>query len=413
MNATTEIREPQSAAVLRPQFPVLDAMRAVGALLVVLTHVGFWAGAYANHGYFGVLLARADVGVAIFFVLSGFLLSMPWLSSAALDRRPPGLGRYAWKRALRIFPIYLVTVVIALSLLHDNADLGWRDWLKTFAMLNIYLDPHLPAGLTQMWSLATELAFYVVLPLLMWLATSPRLTRGPQQLRPRRVALLLLVMVGITVCWYQWWSAMVPSASTGPVNEWLPATLDWFAAGVALALLFETVRFRGPHGRVSRPILTLARHPGVCWMLATGLVLVAATPLAGPTMLAAPSATQALTKNLLYMVIATLVILPGVFAQPGTTYTKVFSQRHLRRLGLISYGIFCLHLPILHFVMWSTGFELFRGNFWPILGLTVVLSVVAAEVAYRLIEEPFMRLRALGRSTKDPASTQPSATNAT
>ena len=75
---------------LAETFPVLDTMRAVGALAVLTTHVAFWAGDYQRHGAWGSFLARLDVGVAIFFVLSGFLLSRPspavWLPSG--DARP-------------------------------------------------------------------------------------------------------------------------------------------------------------------------------------------------------------------------------------------------------------------------------------------------------------------------------------
>ena len=72
-----------------PTFPLLDTMRAVGALCVLTTHAAFWAGDYTRHGTWGTVLARLDVGVAIFFVLSGFLLSRPWLPA----RRPTGRPR--------------------------------------------------------------------------------------------------------------------------------------------------------------------------------------------------------------------------------------------------------------------------------------------------------------------------------
>ena len=76
---------------MAPEFPVLDTLRAVGALAVLTTHAAFWSGDYTQHGVWGTLLARLDVGVAIFFVLSGFLLV------AALPR--PGRGRPARPRS--------------------------------------------------------------------------------------------------------------------------------------------------------------------------------------------------------------------------------------------------------------------------------------------------------------------------
>lgn len=63
--------------------PRLDGLRAIAATLVVLTHSGFLSGQYYN-GQVGAFLARSDVGVPIFFALSGFLLSRGWA------RRSPG-----------------------------------------------------------------------------------------------------------------------------------------------------------------------------------------------------------------------------------------------------------------------------------------------------------------------------------
>lgn len=406
---TADTRTPEVAH--NPQFPALDTMRAIGALGVVITHVGFWAGIYTSQGYVGVLVARADVGVALFFVLSGFLLSRPWLSSARMRRSSPGTGRYFWKRALRIIPIYVITAVIALALLTDNQDRGPLNWVSTLLMLNIYLEQHLPAGLTQMWSLATEVAFYLVLPLLMWLVTS--LGKGRRELRTWRVLALVATTFVITIGWQLSWSQLVPGSDVRPTLQWLPAMLNWFGIGIAFALLYELGQTTRAPGRIRRAVLALAASPGVCWTAAAGVLLIAATPLTGPTMLVAPSASESLTKNLLYAAFASLMILPGIFAAPGSTFHRVMSQRLLRRLGHVSYGLFCLHLPILHFVMWIAGYELFQGHFWQILALTLALSVAAAELAYRWVEEPFMRLKGWRRrpSATPAESTAPSTSN--
>lgn len=388
-----------------PVFPVLDTMRAVGAFGVLLTHVAFWAGSYTTHGYVGVLLARADVGVALFFVLSGFLLSRPWLAAARTGAPSPALGRYFWKRALRILPVYVLAVVIALGLIRANADLGLRDWVRTLLMLDIYTRPNLPHGLTQMWSLATEVAFYLVLPALMW-ALAP----GSRRLTPGRVIAGVGVMFVVTIGWHLSWAAHVPGAAGRATLQWLPAMVNWFGLGILLALLYELQQSDAQAGRVRRTVMTLASQPGTCWTLAVGILLVAATPLSGPTMLAAPTPSESLTKTLLYGFIAALLILPGVFANPAGHYARALSHPRLRRLGHISYGLFCLHLPVLHFVMWVTGYELFQGHFWQILVLTLVLSLLAAELSYRLVEEPAMRLRGLGRP-RAVATTPPKASN--
>ena len=181
---------------LAPLFPMLDTLRAVGALAVLTTHTAFQSGDYLGHGYLGTLLSRLDIGVAIFFVLSGFLLSRPYLARAALRRPPQPLGRYALKRVLRIYPVYAVTVVLALLLIPENDGASTGDWLRSLLLVDTYASVRLPQGLTQMWSLGVEVAFYAVLPFLMLIGVG---RRGP--LRPLRVVVLLLVLGGVSVAW--------------------------------------------------------------------------------------------------------------------------------------------------------------------------------------------------------------------
>ena len=155
----------------------LTGVRAVAALLVVGTHAAYTTGKY-THGYWGLVGARLEIGVPIFFVLSGFLLFRPWVKSAATDGPPPSLSRYARHRVRRIMPAYVITVLIAYVLYHfreagPNPGHTWLGLVRNLTLTQIYTDgylgKYLHQGLTQMWSLAVEAAFYVVLPLLAYL----------------------------------------------------------------------------------------------------------------------------------------------------------------------------------------------------------------------------------------------------
>ena len=83
-----------------------------------------------------------------------------------------------------------------------------------------------------------------------------------------------------------------------------------------------------------------------------------------------------------------------------------------RHLGHISYSVFCVHLVVLHFVMWVTPYEIFVGTNGPqVLGLTLLITLPLAELLYRFVELPAMRLRharSSGRTT--PASATASTT---
>ena len=145
-----------STVDLRHQFPVLDTWRAVGALAVLTTHTTFQTGTYLGHGIWGTLLARLDVGVAIFFVLSGFLLSRPWFARAGARRactRPH--AAYFRKRFLRIYPVYFVTVVLALSLSgRERRHQSAGTWVANLLVADTYVRDQLPHGLTHMWSIS-------------------------------------------------------------------------------------------------------------------------------------------------------------------------------------------------------------------------------------------------------------------
>jgi peptidoglycan/LPS O-acetylase OafA/YrhL len=389
-------------------FPALDSLRAVAAIAVLATHAAFWAGAYARPVW-GTPLARLDVGVAVFFVLSGFLLSRPWIARHRAGLPPPSTLHYLWKRALRLVPVYVVTVVAALTLLPGNRDAGAGTWVATLLLGNIYVDDQLPDGLTQMWSLSTEVAFYVVLPALMWLALA-RVRRHGRD----RLWLVAAGMALVNVVWLMDLSVRWDGGGT-MIRLWLPSYLVWFAVGIVLATC--DVRSRAGAGgtdrltdRVTVVLREMGRSPGLCWLAAAALFVIASTPLAGPADLTPTSLGAALTKNLLYAAIAGLVILPGVFAPPEGRFVRALSLPVLRHVGHLSYGIFCVHLILLELVADWRDMPLFEGRGLELFVLTLTASLVVSEVLHRLVERPFLRLRnAWTRGSTSETTSAPSA----
>lgn len=378
----------------------LDTMRLVGVLAVMTTHAGFYAGSYTNSGVFGHLAARMDVGVSVFFVLSGFLLSQEWLVPAAHDQPRPAVTLYLWKRLLRIYPVYVVAALIALLLVHSNHGLGPGDWLITLTMVGTYTTHSLPHGFTQTWSLGTEVAFYLALPVI------ARVMIG-RRLRPARVLATFVVMTALGLWWLVDLAGRLP-LDNRPANEWLPSYLFWFGSGITLAAI-HTAPDLFP--RLSRLARAAAATPGACWAAALGVMLVAASPLAGAYDLAASTSTAAATKNVLYGVVGVLLIVPAAFGEGGA-YHRALAAPALRHLGHISYGMFLIHMAVIELVMHLTGYQLFRGHFVQIYGLTLVLTIPAAELLYRLVERPFMRLRPRERSGTSSPTAAPKATTA-
>lgn len=380
-----------SAAGDRPdhsEFPALDGLRALAVTAVVGTHCGYWTYRYGR-GVGQGLLARLDSGVAIFFVLSGFLLSRPWLIAAARNQPAPQLRVYFWRRALRILPAYWVTVLIAFATLHDNRKVGGADFVRHALLLQIYHLGWLRAGLTQTWSLCTEAAFYLVLPLfgagcLWW---TRRFGWRPAGLLAG-CGLLVLATVG----WYLWIHANGWSVFTS-ANFWLPGYFSWFAGGIAMAVIQVHLEHgrAGPRWRIADQ---LGNSPGVCWTAALATFVIAATPLAGPRTVGLISTGEALCRNLLYITMAMLIVWPAVFGSRRWA-VLVFGNPPLRWLGRISYSIFLLHLVLLEAGMNVLGYKLFTGSAGTLFVFTMATSVVAAAISYRLIERPAMAMRHL------------------
>ncbi|WP_299929822.1 acyltransferase [uncultured Nocardioides sp.] len=376
-----------STVDLRHQFPVLDTWRAVGALAVLTTHTTFQTGTYLGNGIWGTLLARLDVGVAIFFVLSGFLLSRPWFARAALGLPAPDRSRYFLKRFLRIYPVYLVTVVLALTVLEENDGTSASTWVANLLVADTYVHDQLPHALTHMWSLTVEVGFYLLLPLLMALCVGAR----RPTLHRLRTHLVLLSMVATAVLWHTVLVEQLDPRVGGAPGLWLPGYLGWFAAGIWLALAHVDLQ-QGRSGLVLDQVARLGALPGTCWVMVAGLMLVAATPIAGPVMFVAGTPAQTLVKNLLYTAIGALIVLSGVLAHPERGFSRFLASRPLRHLGHISYSMFCIHLFVLALVFELTAYDVFSGSGLQVWTLTLLVTLVASELLYRFVEKPFMRL---------------------
>jgi peptidoglycan/LPS O-acetylase OafA/YrhL len=362
----------------RDRFPALDGLRAVGALAVLTTHVGFQTGDALN-GPFAGILSRLDAGVAIFFAISGFLLYRPYAVAWFEHTDPPLTLPYLRNRALRILPALWVAVLLAVLLVPHGDAVTWASYLRQATLTQIYVDSPAADGLTQMWSLATEVAFYLLLPFLARLLTNyERPTR--RAVRWRLAVLACFTLLGPI------WMAGVNTTDQARAGLWLPGYLGWFAVGMGFAL-WQVARSSGRLGPSA--LDTLTKIPGTVWGIAIALLLIASSPIAGPYNLTTPTPGQAFVKSLLYTAIAACVVFPAITPRPKVA--AVLGGRVGHVAGDISYGVFCYHLIVLSVVEQLFDIELFKGQFalrfWP----TLILSVAVAAASYYLMERPIMR----------------------
>ena len=105
-------------------------------------------------------------------------------------------------------------------------------------------------------------------------------------------------------------------------------------------------------------------------------------------MLAPPTEAEALTKQVLYALIGALLVVTGVFNDPGSRYSRAMSRPLPRHLGHISYSVFCIHLVVLHFVMWVTPTGSSSAQRPQVVGLTLLITLPLAELLYRFVRCP-------------------------
>jgi peptidoglycan/LPS O-acetylase OafA/YrhL len=294
--------------------------------------------------------------------------------------------RYAVRRVLRILPAYWFAVVLAMTVLPQNRDASWADWLRHGLLVQIYRYGWFREGLTQTWSLATEVSFYAVLPVF-GLGAAWWLRRRPWSVRTAVAFCGALALV--SVFWQVWLHSGQRPVMGG---FWLPAYLGWFAAGMALAVVRVHLDTQQPAaGSRWWHAEELGRHPFTCWAVGVAALLAAMTPLAGPRSLTADTAGQAIAKNLLYAVMATSLVWPAVFGR-ARTVGVLLANAPMRYLGDVSYGVFLYHLVVLDLVMRLLGNTVFTGQVVQVFPLTVLGALAVAAVSSRFLERPLIRL---------------------
>ncbi|GAB2648509.1 acyltransferase family protein [Nocardia goodfellowii] len=376
MTATTPVSATTTPTAVRSRgfVPALEGMRGLAALGVLVTHVAFQTGS-SSMPVLGRVWERFDMAVAVFFALSGFLLWRPHAAAARGLGTAPTVGYYFRHRAARILPAYWAVVVAVLLLLPSAADTaGWRVWFSNLALLQVFIPLTLTDGLTQMWSLSVEVAFYLVLPLLafsvVWLRGAAARWRVP-------------VLVALAVICLSWNFIPVPTPDAIHADNWLPAYLPWFAAGMVLAELVDIRRTAGP----ARWVRVLGNQP-LMWTIALAAFLFSATDLGGPAGLTRAEPWQYAAKMALGLIIGFTLLAPLVL---GDRRHRWLESRLAATIGRWSYGIFLWHLAVLSIVFPVFGILPFRGDFLWVLCLTIALTIPVAAASYALIEDPARR----------------------
>ena len=380
------------------RLPLVDSLRAIAALCVLLTHTAVAAGVSGNpSSALSPYAQRLDVGVTIFFLISGLLLYRPFVLARLSGRPAPATGPYAWRRFLRIAPAYWVALIVTALWVGTSAyELGVftpSGFPTYFLMLQTYRARTLSGGLVQGWTLTIEITFYAFLPLYAW-AQRRLPARGRRDgLRWEVVGLVALVIVS------EVWKGLLLAGGNAhqvvitPALDALPAFLDQFALGMGLAVLSVWIELRGSSPRWVR---RFDAAPTLSWIVAAvAFYLVAKRIGISPRFFAPMGVWPYLGREWLYAVIAFGLLLPAVIGdQTRGLPRRVLRLRILAWLGLISYGIYLWQTTVLaQLERWNFGaHSIIHPYLWWSAG-TLAMTVAIAAASYYLLERPLLSLR--------------------
>jgi peptidoglycan/LPS O-acetylase OafA/YrhL len=378
-------------------FEGFDGLRAIAAIAVALTHSAFISGFNVHSDTWGPYTARLDVGVAVFFVISGFLLYRPFVLARFAGVDGPRLGSYFWRRFLRIYPAFwlVFTIVLLVSAFHG---LRWKTpsaggILAHYALVHIYFHDHVLGPVQQSWTLATEVSFYVMLPV--WAALMRRCGRNANaQLASELAGLAFLYCFSVA---FRIWAFYGPPKSfNGQYNTWLPARVDLFALGMLLAVASAWLQARN---REEPGFVRTWWFPVACWALAVVSFVILSKGFGlddpgnrGPV----PdfSHAQQMMLQFWWGPIGFFLVLPAVFGtSQGNAVRAIIKNRVLQWLGLVSYGIYLWHEAIIDWYLNLTKPVAFASSFWKMTAFMAVCTVVVAAASYYLLERPVLRLK--------------------
>jgi peptidoglycan/LPS O-acetylase OafA/YrhL len=330
-------------------------------------HLSFFTFA-PNAGWIGSAFLQLDVGVWIFFVLSGFLLYTPYVRGRGTGA-PVRLQPYLRRRFLRIYPAYLLALAIVPWLLAPR----WRfaDWpsaLRSALLVDTYTHVRLLSapGLAQSWTLVVEVSFYLFLPL--YAAALTRLGRNRSGPRGDWIGVVVLAVVGIAATA---WGAF----RGGPLwLQVLPAYLTPFAVGMGAAVAREF----------------LPRRPRLGRWFGTGLaawIAVVAVNIVAPD-----GVVFELVRFLGFTIAAGGLVIPLTNPNAVGAVASLARSRPMVALGAISYGIYLWHFGWIIFVSSHWFGPQSSFTFAKVTVVAVPLTLLTAALSYHLVERPAMAL---------------------
>jgi peptidoglycan/LPS O-acetylase OafA/YrhL len=360
--------------LLRPVMPELDTLRGLAILMVILYHGLYWQVDLPRyHGVLRLFLTgmwAGRLGVNLFFVLSGFLITGILIESRD---RSDYYRRFYVRRALRILPAYLV--ILAMLAATRYAPISFI-LLSLVYLSNLTPLFGIPIAYPVLWSLAVEEHFYFLWPTLV------RHTRN-KSLMISCAAVILATPVFRLLSYF---IAAKSGLVSFVINDYTWNSLDGLACGAMLSVVLREYKLK------RKTLLKVS-----LFLLGIAILIVAGGIPLGIMSRQRPlgMALQVVPFHFAFSALLCISLLLG-----SSTWKAAVTWKSLQVLGRISYGLYLVHLLIFDFythliaAFWKDGAN--TSHFLPLITRLVVCAAASIGIAYlsrEYFEEPFLRLK--------------------
>ncbi|MCU1455299.1 MAG: acyltransferase [Acidimicrobiales bacterium] len=381
---------------MRPHFPAFEGLRALAAVMVVVHHAAATAGR-TRAGVLATPAAVMDSGVAVFFVISGFLIYRPFAAAHLAGEASLRFRSFWWRRALRIVPAYWLALTFFWAI--GSFHLG-PEWWRYYVFLQIYSKTTVLGGVLQAWSLCTEITFYLFIPF--WAAAVGRLTRRGRAPVAELAGCGLLYAAAFVA------RAVISSqfpGRRGLAFDWLPTNLDLFAVGMTVAVASA---WAARDAGVRRVLDRLVTWPGLLWTAAIGLFAWYAYRVGPADFATGYQGWFWQQRQLVLGILTLLLLLPVVFGdQRRGVVRRILMSAPVAWVGSVSYGLYLWHFDWIKRVAGRSdglGRPLWRGwagtpqfdtNVLVLLAAGLGVGLLFAALSWELVERPLQRLKRL------------------
>ena len=369
-------------------FPQIDALRAIAVAMVVFSH---WAGYHNDLWSDTSIWFNGEVGVQLFFIISGFLITGILLDERLRAETAGDSGRSILKafysrRFLRIFPLFYGTLFAGYALGHPDVlnSIGWHlTYLSNFlfARRGEYM-----GDVSHFWSLAVEEQFYLLWPMMILFL-------------PKRILLQAVVACMLFGPIFRFLMLFVLNANEVAANVLPFSSLDSLAGGALLAILYRN-NWAPSRIRIAAWFIRACVVSGIAYVALRTVIPVPAT---------FESAGLFLSRTLMIPGLAAIVwfIAHGLPGRAGA----VLQSKPLSYIGKISYGVYVFHF----FIPGITAWLCYKADFlvWERYGMSAYLFVNTAALltlsalSWHFFEKPINDLKQFFPYSKEHDSSAP------